>query len=177
MRTIPTKLAALSGPAADPTLRSPVDSVDDHLARSRLILDTAWRRKMDEVIALSKAFCGLTSDDDGDPASRGVRASSRLAARTERAYDELVAIEDAIARVDDGTYGICASCDHAMPHEWLADKPAALYCPACFLLRMSRQEPDLPGTSPSDAVHRAQPKQGPGVRRRRSQPARPASAE
>jgi DnaK suppressor protein len=177
MRTISRKLAADLGPVAEPTLRHPVDSVDDRLARLRLTLDTAWRRKMDEVIALSKAFCGLTSDDEGNPARPDVRASSRLEARTERAYDELAAIEDAIARIDDGTYGMCASCDRPMSEEWLADKPEVRYCPDCYLRRVSRQEPDLPGTSPSASVHRARAEQGPGVRQRQSQPARPASAE
>ncbi len=166
MRTIPTQLAAHLGPAGEPTVRHPVDSVDDRLARSRFTLDTAWRRKMDEVIALSKAFCGLTSDD-GNPARPDVRASSRLEDRTERAYDELVAIEDAIARIDDGTYGMCASCDQAMSDEWLADKPAVRYCPDCFLRRVSRQEPELPDISPWVSVHRARAEQGPGVRRRR----------
>jgi DnaK suppressor protein len=167
MRTITTKLAAHLGPAEEPTLLYPVDSVDDRLARTRPTLDTAWRRKMDEVIALSKAFCGLTSDDDGSPARPGVRASSRLEDRTERAYDELVAIEDAIARIDDGTYGMCASCDQVMSDEWLADKPAVRYCPDCFLRRVSEQEPELPEFSPSASAHRALSKQGPGVRRRR----------
>jgi RNA polymerase-binding transcription factor DksA len=94
---------------------------------------------MDEVIALSKAFCGLTSDDPDSNPNRGVRVSSRLQARTERAYDELVAIEDAIARIDDGTYGMCASCDRVMPDEWLADKPEVRYCPDCALRRVSQQ--------------------------------------
>lgn len=152
-------------PPAGPSLQDPVDSGGNRLARWRLTLDSAWRRKMDEVIALSKVFCGLTSDDDGNPARPGVLASSRLEARTERAYDDLVAIEDAIARIDDGTYGMCASCGQAMSDEWLAHKPAVRYCPACSLRRMSRQEPGLPDTSPSACVRGARAKHGPGVRR------------
>jgi DnaK suppressor protein len=166
MRTTQTKLAAGLVPPTGLSLRDPVDSDGKRPARWRLILDSAWRRKMDEVIALSKVFCGLTSNDDGNPARPGAWASSRLEARTERAYDELVAIEDAIARIDDGTYGMCASCRQSMPDEWLADNPAVRYCPDCFLRRTSRQEPDLPGTSPSAGPRRARPKQGSGVRRR-----------
>jgi RNA polymerase-binding transcription factor DksA len=166
MRTTQTKLAAGLVPPAGPSLQDQVDSDGNRLVRWRLTLDSAWRRKMDEVIALSKVFCGLASDDDGNPAGPGVRASSRLEARTERAYDELVAIEDAIARIDDGTYGLCASCRQSMPDEWLADNPAVRYCPDCFLRRTSRQEPDLPGASPSASPRQARPKQGSGVRRR-----------
>jgi RNA polymerase-binding transcription factor DksA len=114
MTTTSTKLATDLVPVAGPAGWAPA-------ARWRLALDSAWRRKVDEVIALSKASCGLTSDEDGSPAGRGVQVSSRLRARTERAYDELAAIEDAIARIDDGKYGICESCHQAMPDEWLAD--------------------------------------------------------
>jgi RNA polymerase-binding transcription factor len=134
MTTISTKLTPDLDPA-EPNLRYLVHSIDERRARWRLALDSAWRRKMDEVIALSKAFCGLTSDDGGSPANRGVRVSSRLHARTECAYDELVAIEDAIARIDDGTYGMCASCNRIMSDEWLADKPEVRYCPDCALRR------------------------------------------
>jgi DnaK suppressor protein len=153
-------------PPAGPALQDLVDSDGNRLARWRLTLDSAWRRKMDEVIALSKVFCGLTSDDHANPASPAARASSRLEARTERAYDELVAIEDAIARIDDGTYGMCASCRQSMPDEWLADNPAVLYCPDCSRRPTSREKPDLPGTSPSAGPRPARQKQGSGVRRR-----------
>ena len=97
----------------------------------RLALDRAWQRKMDEVIALSKACCGLTSDDDSRPADLGVRVSRRLQARTALAYDGLADIEDAIARIDAGTYGMCAGCDQAMCDEWLATRPERRYCPDC----------------------------------------------
>ena len=152
-------------PPAGGSRQDLVDSDENRLARWRLTLDFAWRHKMDEVIALSKACCGLTSDHDGNPAGRGVRVSSRLESRTERAFDELVAIEDAIARIDDGTYGMCASCRQAMPDEWLTGNPAVRYCPVCLLRRTSRREPDLPGTSRSARPRRALPKRGSGVRR------------
>jgi RNA polymerase-binding transcription factor DksA len=164
MTTISTKPTADLDPA-EPTHRHLVYSIDERRARWRLALEAAWRRKMDEVIALSKAFCDLTSDDGGSPARRGVRVSSRLQGRTERAYDELVAIEDAIARIDDGTYGMCASCNRIMSDEWLADKPEVRYCPDCALSRVRRQ-PGSPEAPPVPWVHRARPEPGPGVRRR-----------
>lgn len=133
MATIPTTPAADLVPPAEPTPGHLVDSVEDRRTRWRLALDSAWQCKIDEVIALSKAFCGLTSDDRRRPADISVRVLSRLQAKTGRAYDELVAIEDAVARIDDGGYGLCASCDQAMSDEWLADKPEVLYCPDCSL--------------------------------------------
>jgi len=104
----------------------------------RLALDSAWQRKIEVVIALSKACCGLTSEDDGSPVSRGVRVSSRLQARTERAYDELAAIEDAIDRIDHDKYGMCENCHQAMSDEWLANQPEVRYCPDCSLRRSLR---------------------------------------
>lgn len=139
MTTIVTKPAADLAAPAEPIVRHRVDSEQDRRLRWRLALDAAWRRKIDEAIALSKALCGLTSDEDASPASRGMPESGRLQARTERAYDEVAAIEDAIARVDDGTYGICAACDQAMSDDWLADKPEVRYCPQCSLRRVSQQ--------------------------------------
>ncbi len=158
-------------------LRYPAGSVGDRRVRWRLALDSAWQCKIDEVIALSKAVCGLSSDDDGSAASQGVLVSSRLQARTERAYDELAAIEDAIARIDDGTYGMCAGCDRAMSDEWLAAQPGARYCPDCSLRLVSWQQPDLPHAQPSAPVQRARPKPGAGIRRQRSRPTRPASVD
>ena len=144
MSTISTKLASdLGSPCGGPTLRLAADSVADRSARWQLALDSAWRRKLDEAIALSKASCGLTSDADDCPSNPGVRASRRLQARAERAFDELAAIEDAIARLEGGTYGMCESCHQAMSDAWLADKPEVRYCPDCSLRRVSWPRPRL----------------------------------
>jgi DnaK suppressor protein len=105
------------------------------ISTSRLTLESSWQRKIDEVIALSKAIYGLAPDDDGSPAGPRIRASGRLHARTERSYDDLAAIEDAIARIDEGMYGMCEGCGLAMPDEWLAAKPQVRYCPDCSLRR------------------------------------------
>jgi RNA polymerase-binding transcription factor DksA len=148
MTTRSTKLAADLVPPAEPALRHRVDSVEDRRVRWRLALDSAWHCKIDEVIALSRACCRLTPDDNA------VRVSTRLQARTERAYDDLAAIEDALARIEDGTYGTCAGCDQAMSDEWLADRPEVRYCPDCALRRVSRPRPDSPEAPPPAAVAR-----------------------
>jgi RNA polymerase-binding transcription factor len=132
MTTTSTKLAAAGlVPRARPKRQHPADSVKDRRGAWRLALNSAWQRKIDEVIALAMASNGLTSDAEYGPARQDVRVSSRLQARTERAYHEVAAIEEAIARIDAGTYGMCAGCGQVMSDEWLADKPAAQYCPDC----------------------------------------------
>jgi len=138
MTTIWTKPTADLVAPPEPTSRHRADSVEARRVRWRLALDFAWQRKIDEVIALSKAFCKVTSDDDGGQATRGTRARGRLQTRTQRAYDELATIEEAMARLHDKTYGMCADCNQAMSDEWLADTPAVRYCPDCSLRRVCR---------------------------------------
>lgn len=40
-------------------------------------------------------------------------------------------LEDALGRIDDGTYGFCAWCEQAIPTERLEVVPAAPGCQAC----------------------------------------------
>jgi DnaK suppressor protein len=46
-----------------------------------------------------------------------------------RLREELDDVESALARLDDGTYGICQVCDSAIPDEHLALVPQAQMCP------------------------------------------------
>ena len=45
--------------------------------------------------------------------------------------DSLRDVEDALAKVDGGTYGLCESCGGAIPPARLEAKPAARLCIAC----------------------------------------------
>ena len=59
-------------------------------------------------------------------------ASARLLTRLEdREQAELREIEDALARIDAGTYGSCASCGRAIPVARLEAVPAATLCLTC----------------------------------------------
>src|SRR5579863_1016975 len=49
----------------------------------------------------------------------------------ERSEDRLRLIEQALARVDNGTYGICAECGEDIPFERLKALPFALMCVDC----------------------------------------------
>jgi RNA polymerase-binding transcription factor DksA len=184
--TTSTKLSSAElVPPAEP--RHQADSTADRRGAQRIDLESAWQSKVSEVITLSKACCGLTSDADCSPADFGAGASSKLRARTDRAYDELTAIEDAIARIDDGTYGMCVGCGRTMPDERLVGKPAVQYrpgqycpeqyCPDCSARLVSWQQSDLRKANPSATVKRGWSKPGPGVQRRRRQSRRPVSVD
>ena len=75
---------------------------------------------------------GSNDDDEHDP--EGVTLSSewsRLTGLAEAAASELRQVDDALARVDAGTYGVCADCGRAIPSGRLEARPFAKYCVAC----------------------------------------------
>lgn len=130
MRTTSTHLTAGAAASAEPARQQSAGSIENRRARWRLALESAWQRKVDEVIALTKAYPGPASDDDGSRASQGTQVS-RLRARTDRAYEDLAAIETAMSRVEDGTYGTCAGCNGVISDEWLGAKPEVRHCQDC----------------------------------------------
>ena len=50
---------------------------------------------------------------------------------TDRERDKLQAIQDALERVDDGTYGVCESCDADIAEGRLAALPFTRLCVTC----------------------------------------------
>lgn len=75
---------------------------------------------------------GSNDDDEHDP--EGVTLSSewsRLTGLAEAAASELRQVDDALTRVDAGTYGVCADCGRAIPSGRLEARPFAEYCVAC----------------------------------------------
>ena len=75
---------------------------------------------------------GANDDDEHDP--EGVTLSSewsRLTGLADAAQAELHQIEDALIRVDAGTYGVCTNCGRGIPPERLAARPFAELCVPC----------------------------------------------
>ncbi|MBO0981197.1 TraR/DksA C4-type zinc finger protein [Microbacterium sp. SD291] len=75
---------------------------------------------------------GSNDDDEHDP--EGVTLSSewsRLAGIAEAAASELRQVDEAIARLDAGAYGICAACGLPIPAARLEVRPFAMHCVAC----------------------------------------------
>ena len=60
------------------------------------------------------------ADDLTDPAGVLARAEAQLAA-----------VDDALRRLDDGTYGRCGRCGATLADEVLAADPLATVCPSC----------------------------------------------
>ncbi|MGN7949229.1 TraR/DksA family transcriptional regulator [Microbacterium sp. 22215] len=106
-------------------------------ARSRLesLRTLASERVATTAAALAELMHdreGSNDDDEHDP--EGVTLSSewsRLTGLAEAAASELQQVDDAIARLDAGTYGVCANCGRPIPTARLEVRPFATHCVAC----------------------------------------------
>ena len=68
--------------------------------------------------------------DTGDHAF-AVTETNLDRAEAERDMAELRAIEAALKAIEDGSYGLCASCGQEIPEERLRAQPLALRCVRC----------------------------------------------
>jgi RNA polymerase-binding transcription factor DksA len=117
------------------------------LTRWRAALEARWRHKLDEAIVLARAYAEIATEAGDDLTGLSAPPYKRLRSRTERAYEVLADIEDALARVDAGTYGICEGCGRPMAEDWLTDQPEIRLCGSCA----SRRPPPRPIGSVSSA--------------------------
>ena len=75
-----------------------------------------------------------SSNDDDEHDPEGVTLSSewsRLTGLAEAAASELHQVDDALTRVEAGTYGFCANCGRPIPAGRLEARPFAEYCVSC----------------------------------------------
>ena len=70
------------------------------------------------------------ASDDGDLADVAVRDEME-GARSARHRSRLRDIDEALRRIDDGTYGVCSECEEEIPVGRLNVLPFALLCVAC----------------------------------------------
>ena len=72
------------------------------------------------------------ADDEHDPEGATIAFErSQVGALVRQAEAHLAEIDAALARVADGTYGVCAVCGRPIPDERLAVRPAATTCVGC----------------------------------------------
>jgi RNA polymerase-binding transcription factor DksA len=65
--------------------------------------------------------------DDGDRAAQAEPMVSQPSV-LDRIQHDLDGVEQALQRLDDGSYGTCRACGAAIPDERLATEPIARYC-------------------------------------------------
>ena len=98
-------------------------------ARRRLDLLT---RQFDGIVAAAR---DSNADDEHDPEGATIAYErSQLDALVSQAQSSLVEIDAAIARLDDGTYGVCERCGEPIGTGRLEARPLARRCISCAAL-------------------------------------------
>jgi DnaK suppressor protein len=89
----------------------------------------ALRGELDDIIA---AQADVATDDEHDPEGATIAFErARVAALLEKTQRTIDALDRAVARIDDGTYGTCDRCGGPIGAERLAARPAAETCISC----------------------------------------------
>ncbi|MEO7753000.1 MAG: TraR/DksA C4-type zinc finger protein [Terracoccus sp.] len=108
----------------------------DEMADVAQLLAADRRTTVERLAALRQGFAvvidaseGSNADDEHDPEGSTIAYErSQLAALIEQSERHLVEIDAALARVADGTHGICAVCGQPIPQGRLEARPTATTC-------------------------------------------------
>lgn len=98
------------------------------LVRRASIAPSAESLRREAVDTLSQRDLSDMLDHDDPSADSDGAATLMLIERAEQRHWE---VEQALARLDNGTYGYCASCGAGIPLERLRALPATTACVAC----------------------------------------------
>ena len=109
------------------------------MATARELLLAERARARERVTALEREFAGLAeaasaagTDDEHDPEGATLAFERQhVAALAQAAREHLADIDAALARLADGSYGVCQACGQPIGAERLAARPAARTCIGC----------------------------------------------
>jgi DnaK suppressor protein len=102
----------------------------------RIDEDTLAERDVAEATEGPRERLGI--GDAGDDATYEVAEDDRLG-DAQRATDAVRLIDEALARIADGSYGTCIDCDEPIDERRLEAVPEAARCTACQELEDQRQ--------------------------------------
>jgi DnaK suppressor protein len=112
--------------------------------RARLLADR--ERAADHLAALMRDHDGIVeasessnADDEHDPEGATIAFErEQIAALLSQSRSSLGDLDRALARVEDGSYGICQTCGQPIAPERLEARPAATTCITCASRPTSR---------------------------------------
>lgn len=93
-------------------------------------IEVALRRERDEMVLRTKVPMYLVKGDEADLAVLSRLKEHAVWLATE-AQAKIVEIDDALLRIERGTYGICARCKRPILDERMTALPLTLYCVTC----------------------------------------------
>jgi RNA polymerase-binding transcription factor len=106
--------------------------VRDELLRVRASTQDEAATLARDLEALFAASRDSNADDEHDPEGATIGFErAQLTALLAAARDRIAEVDDALRRVDAGTYGVCERCGQPIAEERLAARPFARYCMAC----------------------------------------------
>jgi RNA polymerase-binding transcription factor DksA len=109
------------------------------MTTTRSLLQAERARALRRAAALDREFAGIAeaasepgTDDEHDPEGATLAFERQhTAALLAQTLEQVAEIDAAIARLDDGTYGICVRCSQPVGEDRLAARPAAATCVRC----------------------------------------------
>ena len=114
-------------------------AVVDDVERLRTAIEIERARTMDQIANLERSFAGIveaaeltSTDDEHDPEGATIAYErAQVSALLRQARDDLVALDGALERIDDGTLQTCAVCGDPIAVERLLALPSARTCIRC----------------------------------------------
>ncbi len=105
----------------------------------RTLLEEERRRTTARLAQLRGDYRGFVdasrdtnADDEHDPEGATIAFErSQVGALVRQAEEHLAAVDAALGRLDDGTYGVCERCGRPIPAERLEVRPTATACVVC----------------------------------------------
>ncbi|WP_433305745.1 TraR/DksA family transcriptional regulator [Actinoplanes sp. CA-030573] len=106
--------------------------VRDELLRLRAGAEAEAATLARDLEALFAASRDSNADDEHDPEGATIGFErAQLTALLTAARDRIAEVDDALRRVDAGTYGVCEGCGQPIAAERLAVRPFARLCITC----------------------------------------------
>jgi DnaK suppressor protein len=115
------------------TAAKPVKMSKKELEKYRRLLEDKKASLSAEIAKTRSAEEETTEESTQDIADKAVSSYTRefLYSLTDGERGTLLQIDEAIGRVDDATYGLCANCGQSMAEKRLTAVPWAPYCVDC----------------------------------------------
>jgi DnaK suppressor protein len=107
-------------------------STDEELRRLRDQAGDEARALDHDLHELFEASRSSNADDEHDPEGNTIAYErAQLTAVLDATRRRIADLDDALARLEAGAYGICERCGHPIPAERLAARPSARTCVTC----------------------------------------------